>query len=129
MEPERARDREKEGSFMHAPVSPEPTSSESWPAIGDVKSPAGPAPAPRFACALRRPSWALAALAVGMLWSESRSSAARGVEDCQLAWGQAVRSYLTQNRTKGPEDAAFKPACELESKGDKSGARIEAVLI
>ncbi len=54
---------------------------------------------------------------------------ARGVEDCQLAWGQAVRSYLTQNRTKGPEDVVFKPACTIESSGDKSKARVEAVVI
>ena len=54
---------------------------------------------------------------------------ARGVEDCQLAWGQAVRSYLTQNRTKGPEDQSFRPACEIEASGDKPKARIEAVLI
>ena len=54
---------------------------------------------------------------------------ARDIEDCQLMWGQAVRSYLTQNRTKGPEDEAFKPACELEAKGDKPAARVEAVTI
>lgn len=54
---------------------------------------------------------------------------ARGVEDCQLAWGQAVRSYLTQNRTKGPEDVIFKPACSIESSGDKPKARVEAVVI
>ena len=54
---------------------------------------------------------------------------ARGVEDCQLAWGQAVRSYLTQNRTKGPEDVVFRPACTIESQGDKAKARVEAVVI
>lgn len=54
---------------------------------------------------------------------------ARTVEDCSLAWGQAVRSYLTQNRTKGPEDEVFKPACEIEAQGDKGKARVEAVLI
>lgn len=54
---------------------------------------------------------------------------ARELEDCQLFWGQAVRGYLTQNRTKGPEDDTFKPACELEAKGDKPGARIEAIMI
>lgn len=57
------------------------------------------------------------------------SAEARAPEDCALAWGQAVRSYLTQNRTKGPEDEVFKPACEIEARGDKAGARIEAVLI
>lgn len=55
--------------------------------------------------------------------------AARGVEDCQLAWGQAVRSYLTVNRTKGPEDTVFRPACTIESQGDKAKARVEAVVI
>jgi hypothetical protein len=53
---------------------------------------------------------------------------ARDTEDCQTKWGGAVRSYLTQNRTKGPEDSAFKPACEME-KSDKPKARVEAVLI
>lgn len=59
---------------------------------------------------------------------ETRAEA-REPEECQLAWGQAVRSYLTQNRTKGPEDAVFAPACELESKGQKDEARIEAAII
>lgn len=54
---------------------------------------------------------------------------ARTAEDCQLAWGQAVRSYLTQNRTKGPEDEAFAPACKLEAEGKKDEARVEAVAI
>src|SRR5262249_37139860 len=54
---------------------------------------------------------------------------AREPEECQLAWGQAVRSYLTQNRTKGPEDAVFAPACELEAKGKKDEARVEAAII
>ena len=54
---------------------------------------------------------------------------ARAPEDCALAWGQAVRSYLTQNRTKGPEDEVFKAACEIEGRGDKAAARIEADLI
>lgn len=54
---------------------------------------------------------------------------ARSVEDCQLKWGQAVRSYLTQNRTKGPEDVAFKPACDIEAGGDKPKARVEAAII
>lgn len=64
------------------------------------------------------------ALALG-----ATGASARGVEDCSLAWGQAVRSYLTQNRTKGPEDAAFRAACEIETGGDKAKARVEAVLI
>ena len=54
---------------------------------------------------------------------------AREVEECQQWWGQAVRSYLTRNRTKGPEDDVFKTACELEAKGDKAEARIEAITI
>lgn len=54
---------------------------------------------------------------------------AREVEECQQWWGQAVRSYLTRNRTKGPEDDVFKAACELEAKGDKPEARIEAITI
>ncbi|MCC7382851.1 MAG: hypothetical protein IT384_13525 [Deltaproteobacteria bacterium] len=58
-----------------------------------------------------------------------RAAEARGVEDCMLWWAQAVRSYLTQNRTQGPEDEIFRPACEIEGKGDKAKARIEAVLL
>jgi hypothetical protein len=54
---------------------------------------------------------------------------AREPEECQLAWGQAVRSYLTQNRTKGPEDAVFAPACAIEASGKKDEARIEAAII
>ena len=54
---------------------------------------------------------------------------ARDAEDCMLYWGQAVRSYLTANRTKGPEDETFKPACEIEAKGDKPKARLEAITI
>ncbi|MBI2378304.1 MAG: hypothetical protein HYV07_30170 [Deltaproteobacteria bacterium] len=59
----------------------------------------------------------------------STLASARGIDDCQLAWGQAVRSYLTQNRTKGPEDATWKAACEKEQSGDKEGARVEAIAI
>ena len=54
---------------------------------------------------------------------------ARELEECQQWWGQAVRSYLTRNRTKGPEDDVFKSACEFEAKGDKVEARIEAITI
>jgi len=54
---------------------------------------------------------------------------ARDMEDCMLAWGQAARSYLTKNRTSGPEDEVFKTACQMEAKGDKAGARLEAVVI
>ncbi|MBI4818067.1 MAG: hypothetical protein HY791_17525 [Deltaproteobacteria bacterium] len=70
------------------------------------------------------------ALASGLVVLGSSSLAlGRGIDDCQLAWGQAVRSYLTQNRTKGPEDATWKAACEKEQSGDKEGARIEAISI
>ena len=73
------------------------------------------------------------AVAVGLLLAGfvvgPASAWARDLEDCQMWWGQAVRSYLTQNRTQGPEDEVFKPACEIEAKGDKDGARIEAIMI
>lgn len=69
-------------------------------------------------------------LVAGLLLASAASTAeARDPEECQLAWGQAVRSYLTQNRTKGPEDSVFAPACELENKGQKDEARIEAAII
>jgi hypothetical protein len=58
-----------------------------------------------------------------------RGADARDPEECQLAWGQAVRSYLTQNRTKGPEDVVFAPACEIEARGEKDEARIAAAVI
>ena len=67
-----------------------------------------------------------AAFALGFA---ATAAEARDIEDCQLFWGQAVRGYLTKNVTKGPEDASFRPACELEAKGDKPAARIEAVSI
>jgi hypothetical protein len=71
----------------------------------------------------------LATLVAGLgLWI-SASAEAREPEECQLAWGQAVRSYLTQNRTKGPEDAVFAPACQIEAQGKKDEARVEAVVI
>lgn len=54
---------------------------------------------------------------------------AREAEECQQWWGQAVRSYLTRNRTKGPEDDVFKTACGFEAKGDKVEARIEAITV
>ncbi|MBI5495304.1 MAG: hypothetical protein HY904_09755 [Deltaproteobacteria bacterium] len=54
--------------------------------------------------------------------------AARTIEDCQLAWGQAARSYMT-GKQGGPQDGDFKVACELESKGDKDNARVEAVMV
>jgi len=54
---------------------------------------------------------------------------AREVEECQQWWGQAVRSYLTRNRTKGPEDDVFKSACAFEARGEKVEARVEAITI
>ncbi|MCK6552161.1 hypothetical protein L6R52_40395 [Myxococcota bacterium] len=66
-------------------------------------------------------------IAGGSLWAGSAD--ARDPEECQLKWGQAVRSYLTQNRTKGPEDKVFAAACTLEGEGKKDEARVEAVLI
>ena len=65
---------------------------------------------------------------VGALCALSSLAWARTVEDCQLAWGQAARSY---GAAKGgvPEDGAFKAACELEAKGDKDAARVEAVTV
>lgn len=55
--------------------------------------------------------------------------AARDPEECQERWGRALRSYLTQNRTKGPEDKVFAGACALEGQGKKDEARVEAVLV
>lgn len=54
---------------------------------------------------------------------------ARDPAECQESWGRAVRSYLTQNRKSGPEDAVFAPACALEGQGKKDEARVEAVII
>lgn len=52
---------------------------------------------------------------------------ARPLEECQLAWGQAARSYLSGKG--GPQDADFKAACEMEAKGEKEAARVEAVMV
>lgn len=66
--------------------------------------------------------------------------------ECQLAWAQAVRSYLTKNQRAAPDGSvptnmdeteaaaerwnqAFRPACELEAGGDKTSARIEAAAL
>ena len=84
--------------------------------------------------------------AVCSLFLFARPADAREMADCQLAWSQAVRSYLTTNRKAAPDgtvpadlDArelsdqawlgAFKPACEIEAQGDKPAARIEAAMI
>ena len=68
-------------------------------------------------------------LCLTVVFSMPNLAEAREVEECQQWWGQAVRSYLTRNRTKGPEDDVFKSACELEAKGDKVEARVEAITI
>lgn len=71
---------------------------------------------------------------------------ARTRSECQATWSKAVRSYLTQNRRAAPDgtvpkdmDAldvaakkwlqAFKSACDLESSGDRLGARVEATRL
>ena len=79
---------------------------------------------------IRRTCFTLVAALVftGLTGTADRAEA-RDTEDCMQAWGRAVRGYLTQKRTSGPEDEAFKPACALEAKGDKAAARLEAVLI
>lgn len=68
---------------------------------------------------------------------------ARSLSDCKMAWSKAVRSYLSQNRSAGPDGTvpasiedkdrvdqawldAFTPACEQEAKRDKRGARLTA---
>ena len=68
-------------------------------------------------------------LCVASVFAVPQIAEARELEECQQWWGQAVRSYLTRNRTKGPEDDVFKAACQYEAKGDKSEARIEAITI
>lgn len=71
----------------------------------------------------------VAALGLGVcLLGAARPAHARSVEDCQLAWGQATRSYLNGKQT-GPQDADFKAACDLDAKGDKEAARVEAVMV
>jgi len=69
---------------------------------------------------------AVLALSVGLF--AAAPAGARTIDDCALAWAQAARSYLTQNRTKGPEDQVFRSACQLEGT-DKDKARIEAILV
>ena len=70
---------------------------------------------------------ALLGLALGSALAAATAEA-RDAETCMQLWGKAVRSYLTQNRTQGPDDEVFRPACEIEGS-DKDKARIEAVLI
>lgn len=59
----------------------------------------------------------------------SGAAHARTVEDCVAAWGQAARSYTSKQAVPTPDDAAFKPACELEAKGEKPAARAEAIKV
>lgn len=57
---------------------------------------------------------------------------ARDLEDCMLKWHRAVASYLTQNRTSFGQDenmGQFEGACQIEQRGDKPGARIEAIMV
>ena len=75
-----------------------------------------------------------------------RGAEARSLDDCQLAWSKAVRSYLTTNRRAAPDGSvpkdmdaldsaarkwlvAFRPACEIEAEGDRPGARVEAAKL
>ncbi len=73
-----------------------------------------------------RPFHAVLLSVVGGLFCASPAWA-RPMEECQLAWGQAARSYLTGKG--GPQDADFKAACEMEGKGEKDAARVEAVMV
>lgn len=62
----------------------------------------------------------------------SPAAEARDLEDCMLKWHRAVASYLTQNRTSFGQDenmGQFQSACEIEQRGDKRGARVEAILV
>ncbi|MBX2814219.1 MAG: hypothetical protein KTR25_20590 [Myxococcales bacterium] len=78
--------------------------------------------------------------------SKPREAGARTIEQCQQVWSKAVRSYLTQNRKAAPDGSipqdmealdaaarqwlsAFRPACEREGSGDRSGARVLAAHI
>jgi hypothetical protein len=76
-----------------------------------------------------RPSLAAACfLAVSALCATPSVGHARSPEDCQLAWGQASRSYLT-GKQGGPQDTDFKAACDMDAKGEKDNARVEAVVV
>lgn len=55
--------------------------------------------------------------------------AKRSPEDCAAAWGKAVRSYGKETKTPTPDDKEFAGACDLESTGDKAGARLEAIRV
>jgi hypothetical protein len=74
--------------------------------------------------------WLWPVVAAGLTWAWATPTAmARSPEDCQLSWGQAVRSYQSASRGKGPEDPAFKAACELTLSGKKDEGRLEAVVV
>lgn len=66
-------------------------------------------------------------LAVAAVLFSSTGARARTAEDCQLAWGQAARSYTAGKQ--GPQDGDFKSACEMDQKGEKENARVEAVMV
>jgi hypothetical protein len=62
----------------------------------------------------------------------SPAAEARDLEDCMLKWHRAVASYLTQNRTSYGQDenmGQFESACQIEQRGDKKAARIDAVMV
>ena len=49
-----------------------------------------------------------------------------------LKWHRAVASYLTQNRTSYGQDenmGQFESACQIEQRGDKKAARIDAIMV
>ena len=77
---------------------------------------------------LHSPPW-IAALLLGVGLAAALPAGpadARTADECAMKWSMAARSYLTKNRTQGPEDAEFRGACVLESS-DKATARVEAV--
>jgi hypothetical protein len=70
---------------------------------------------------------ALCSAALFTVLAAAPAAEARSLEDCQLKWGQAARSYMNGKNTSAVEDGMFKPACELEASGDKEASRVEAV--
>lgn len=67
-----------------------------------------------------------AAMAVGV--TAAGPASARSPDECAQKWAMASRSYLTKNRTQGPEEGEFRAACALESR-DKPAARLEAIAV
>lgn len=89
---------------------------------------------------------ALVIAVVALAASFTSPAEARDENACQLAWSQAVRSYLTTNRTAAPDGTVpsdldaqelaaqawlktFASACRMEAEGDKAGARVEAATL